>query len=353
MSREKFDQTLASIGTLDQQAMAKARQHQDSLTKPLGSLGILEELSVKIAGITGNPRPQIIQEIIFTLAGDHGVVAEGVTAYPQEVTAQMVYNFLRGGAAINVLARQVGAKVVVADMGVAADLGPHPELVIKKIAPGTANMAQGPAMTQEQAIQSIQAGIELVEERLATGLDLIATGDMGIGNTTPSSALAALFTGQPVAEVTGRGTGIDDGTFDNKVRVIERALQVNQPDASDALDALAKVGGFEIGGLAGIMLAGAAHRVPVVIDGFISGAAALIAVGLAPQAKEFLIPAHCSAEAGHRAILNHLGLRPLLDLDLRLGEGTGAALGMMLVEAACNILNEMATFSDAGVSEAL
>jgi nicotinate-nucleotide--dimethylbenzimidazole phosphoribosyltransferase len=263
----------------------------------------------------------------------------------------MVYNFLRGGAAINVLARQIGARIVVADLGTGTVLQQHPDLRDKKVALGTMNMAEGSAMSREQAIRAIEAGIELVEEELAAGIDILGTGDMGIGNTTPSSAITAALTGVEVAAVTGRGTGLDDEGWRRKVRVIEKALQVNRPNPRDALDVLSKVGGFEIGGIAGVILAGARYRIPVVIDGFISGAAALIVALLAPQVKPYLIASHQSVEQGHQIILQHLDLKPLLNLDLRLGEGTGAALGISLVEASLRILNEMATFGEAEVPE--
>jgi nicotinate-nucleotide--dimethylbenzimidazole phosphoribosyltransferase len=342
---------IAQLGPLDETAMRAAQAHQDSLTKPQGSLGRLESLSIQLAGITGDPQPQIRHKVIMTMASDHGVVAEGVSAYPQEVTPQMVANFLQGGAAINVLARHVGARVVVVDMGVAAGLEPHPDLVDKKVAPGTANIAQGPAMSREQAVQTLLAGADVVEAELDRGLDILGTGDMGIGNTTPSAAIAVAVTGCSPAEVVGRGTGVDDAGLFRKIVAVQRALTVNRPDPADALDVLTKVGGFEIGGLTGAMMAAAAHRRPVVVDGFISTAAAMIAVGLAPQARSYLIPAHRSQERGHRLMLDWLGLEPLLDLDLRLGEGTGAAFGISLAEAACKILNEMATFGEAGVSE--
>jgi len=303
-----------------------------------------------LAGIQGKPIPQIKHKAIITMAGDHGVVAEGISAYPQEVTAQMVYNFLGGGAGINVIARQVGARIIVVDMGVASELEPHPQLVSRKVAPGTRNMALGPAMTQEEAIKAVETGIEIVTAEVAKGLDIVATGDMGIGNTTASSAICAVMTGRTVAEVSGRGTGIDDNQLAHKIEVINRALAVNRPDSKQPLDVLAKVGGFEIAGLAGVMLGAAAHRLPVVIDGFISGAAALIAVGLSPGLRDFLIAGHVSAEAGHRLLLKHLGLKPLLDLGMRLGEGTGAALGIFLSETAVRILAEMSTFAEAGVS---
>jgi nicotinate-nucleotide--dimethylbenzimidazole phosphoribosyltransferase len=343
--------TIDMIKPLDKGAMAEARAHQDLLTKPQGSLGRLEELAIKLAGIQGKPIPKIKHKAVITMAGDHGVVAEGVGNWPQEVTAQMVYNFLAGGAGINVLAAQAGARVVVVDMGVAAELEAHPRLISKKIAPGTQNMCLGPAMTLEQAVKSIESGIEVVAAELAKGLDIVGTGDMGIGNTTASSAICAAMTGKPVAEVTGRGTGIDNEQLEHKIEVIKRALAVNQPDPQKPLEVLAKVGGFEIGGLVGVMLAAAAYRIPVVIDGFISGAAALVAKALAPRLGDFLIAAHVSAEAGHRPLLKYLGLKPLLDLNMRLGEGTGAALGIFLAEAAARILAEMSTFAQAGVSE--
>ena len=350
---EKLERTIRQIKPLDRDAMRQAQARQDTLTKPQGSLGRLEELSIQVAGITGQARPRTGDKVIVTMAGDHGVVAEGVSAYPSEVTAQMVYNFLRGGAGINVLACHVGARVVIVDMGVAGELKPHPDLVNHKVAFGTRNMARGPAMSHAQAIQAIEGGIEVVEQELAKGMDIVGIGDMGIGNTTPASAIAAAITGASVAEVTGRGTGIDDERLQHKIEVIEQALALNQPDPDDPLDVLAKVGGFEIGGIAGVAIGAAAHRIPVVLDGFISGAGALIAAELAPQVKDYMIAAHCSVEIGHRWILDRLGLTPLFDLGLRLGEGTGAALGISIVEAAVKILNEMATFGQAGVSEKL
>ena len=348
---EKINQTIAGIQPLDEEAMAEARMRQDSLTKPQGSLGQLESVSIQVAGIKGNSRPRIAHKVIFTLAGDHGITQEGVSAYPSEVTPQMVYNFLRGGAGINVLARLVGARVVVADLGVASKMEKHENLIDKKVALGTQNMARGPAMSREQAIRSIEAGMELVEEELPKGMDILGTGDMGIGNTTPSSAITAAITGADVAIVTGRGTGLDDEGQRRKVKVIQKVLEIHQPNPKDAIDVLAKVGGFEIGGIAGVILAGAKYRIPIVIDGFISGAAALIAASLSPQVKPYLIASHQSAEIGHKTILEYLGLKPLLNLDLRLGEGTGAALGIFLVEASVKILNEMSTFAEAGVSE--
>ncbi len=342
---------IARIQPLDQEAMASARVRQDLLTKPQGSLGRLEKLSTQIAGITGQVRPHINHKVVTIMAGDHGVVVEGVSAFPQEVTPQMVLNFLRGGAAINVLSKHVGARVVIVDMGVASPMDAHPQLVNRKIGFGTANMAKGPAMTREQAVASIMSGIEIVEEELERGLDILATGDMGIGNTTPSAAIAAVVTERCASEIVGRGTGVDDEGLRRKVLAVENALKINQPDPCDGLDILSKVGGFEIGGLAGAILGAAANRRPIIIDGFISTAAAIIAATIAPRVKEYLIAAHCSQELGHRLMMEWLGVTPLLDMNMRLGEGTGAALAMSLVEASCKILDEMATFGEAGVSE--
>jgi len=267
------------------------------------------------------------------------------------VTAQMVLNFLTGGAAINVLARRAGAHVVVADLGVAADLPNHPGLIRKKIAHGTRSLAHGSAMDRNDAMRAVEAGMDVVAAEIAEGLDLVATGDMGIGNTTASAALAAVFTGRSPIELTGRGTGVDDEGWRRKVRVVERALEVNRPSTADPLGVLALVGGFEIAGLVGAILAGAAHRLPVVVDGYISGAAALVAAALCPAVRDYLIASHCSAEPGHRHVLAHLGLTPLLDLQLRLGEGTGAALALHLIDDSLAILNEMATFAEAGVAQ--
>jgi len=343
--------TIAQIAPLDAAAMQAARTRQTQLTKPAGSLGRLEDLAIQIAGITGQARPRLRQPAVIVMAADHGVARQGVSAYPAQVTPQMVHNFLNGGAAINVLARHVGAHVVIVDIGVASPIAPHPDLLDRKIAPGTRDFTVEPAMTREQARLAVEVGIAIVSDAIARGADLVATGDMGIGNTTSSSAIVAALTGQPVAPVTGRGTGVDDAGLARKIVVIERALARHQPDPADGLDVLAKVGGFEIGGLAGVMLGAAAQRVPVVIDGFISGAAALIACALAPAAQPYLIAAHRSVERGHVAVFAQLDLEPLLDLGMRLGEGTGAVLAQSLCLAACKTLDEMATFSEAGVSE--
>jgi nicotinate-nucleotide--dimethylbenzimidazole phosphoribosyltransferase len=340
-----------TIRELDESAMQAAGRRQRQLTKPAGSLGRLEELSVQLAGIAGNPLPSVERKAIVVMAADHGVTAEGVSAYPPEVTGQMVMNFLGGGAAINVLARQLGARVVVVDMGVGVELEPRPGLLERKVAFGTANMAGGPAMSPGEAEAALRAGLEIAEGLVADGVQMVGTGEMGIGNTTAASAVTAALTGAPVAQVVGRGTGIDDQGLARKVSVVERSLAVNQPDPEDALDVLTKVGGFEIAGLTGLILGGAAAGVPVVIDGFITGAAALIAGRLAPSAIGYMIASHQSVEIGHKVILEDLGLSPLFKLELRLGEGTGAALAMHVVEAACRILSEMATFDDAGVTE--
>ncbi len=342
---------LPLIPPFDQTAAEAARQRQNRLTKPTGALGRLETLSIQLAGITARPRPRFHNKAVILMAADHGVAGEGVSAYPPEVTAQMVLNFQRGGAAINVLARQAGAQVTVVDIGVNYDFNDLPGILHRKIARGTANLRRQPAMTLAQAERAVQIGIEVAEDHIRRGVDLIATGEMGIGNTTPAAAITAVMTGKPVEAVTGRGTGLDDAGLARKIEVIGGAIARHQPDPQDALDVLAKVGGFEIGGLAGVMIAAASQRVPVVVDGFISGAAALIAAGLKPEIKPYLIASHLSQEIGHRAVWEALGLQPLLDLDLRLGEGTGAVLAFHLIEAAARILDEMATFDEAGVSD--
>lgn len=344
---------IGGIEPLDQEWRQRARQYLNKLAIPQGSLGELLSLAEQLAAIKQDLKPSVAKKTVVTMAGDHGVVEEGVSAFPQEVTPQMVANFVAGGAAINVLAEVAGARQVVVDMGVAADLG---ELVNEgkvlscKIDYGTQNMAQGPAMTREQAVSSLEAGINIVRKMAEDGVELLATGDMGIGNTTPSSAILAVFSGRSVEEVTGRGTGINDEALENKVRVIQKALDLNQPDPKDPVDVLAKVGGFEIGGIAGVILGAAYYKIPVVVDGFISSAGALVAKELAPASLDYMIAAHRSMELGHRIMLGELGFRPLLDLNLRLGEGTGAALAMNIVESAAQVISKMLTFEDAGVT---
>jgi nicotinate-nucleotide--dimethylbenzimidazole phosphoribosyltransferase len=342
--------TIRDIRPLDKDCMSQAKARQDNLTKPTGSLGRLEDLSIQMAGIQDQPLPRIKNKAVIVMAADHGVVAQGTSAYPQEVTAQMVMNFLHGGAAINVISRQIGARVAIVDMGVIGELAVTPDLISRKIAPGTRDMCAGPAMTTAQAIQSIETGIEIVSSEVRKGLDIVATGEMGIGNTTASAAICSVMTGHKPADVTGRGTGLDDSQLKHKIIMVEKALTLHNLSPDKTMDVLSRVGGFEIGGLAGVILGAAAHRVAIALDGYISGAAALIAAGLCPQVKDYLIAGHCSCEPGHKYLLQHLGLKPLLDLNLRLGEGTGAALGISLVEAACRILSEMATFAEAGVS---
>lgn len=343
--------TIAALRPLDEDAMRSARAHDRQLTKPPGSLGRLDELAVLLAGITGSDRPVLERRAVIVMAADHGVAAEGVSAYPSEVTAQMVGNFLAGGAAINVLARAAGARVVVVDIGVATELPAHERLIARKIRLGTASFAHGPAMSRDEAERAVEVGIEVLESEAERGLDLVALGDMGIGNTTAASAVVATLTGTLATEVTGRGTGIDDVTRDRKAALIERALAEQRPDPRDAIDVLSKIGGLEIGGLAGVCIAAAARRIPVVLDGFISGAAALVATRLAPECQPFLIAGHRSVEPGHRVALEALRLRPLLDLDLRLGEGTGAVLAMHVIDDALRIQREMATFASAGVTD--
>jgi nicotinate-nucleotide--dimethylbenzimidazole phosphoribosyltransferase len=348
----KLSEVIKQIKPLNKEAMQAARERQDMLTKPAGSLGRLEELSIQLAGIQRKPLPSIKDKAVIVMAGDHGVVAEGVSAYPQEVTPQMVLNILSGGAAINVLARHAGARVVVVDMGVASDIPSADEkLIRRRVGSGTMNLAQGQAMRREQAEESIQSGIEVALAEISKGADILGTGDMGIGNTTPSAAIVCVLMKVSAEKIAGRGTGVDDEGLKRKISVIEKGLAVNKPNAEDGIDVLTKVGGFEIGGLAGVMLGAASKQVPVMVDGFISTAAAMIAVTLAPQCKEYLIAAHRSKENGHALMLEWLGIKPLLDFDLRLGEGTGAALGISMAEAACKVLSEMATFGEAGVSE--
>ena len=344
-------EVIAGTRPADAEAMHAAVVRQAALTKPPGSLGRLEELSVQIAGIQGTELPVIRGKRIIVAAGDHGVLARGVTAYPQEVTAQMVMNFLSGGAAINVLARHSGVELVIVDAGVAAPLPEHADLRVLGVGRGTGDITAGPAMTRLQAEACVAFGVSLALEAAEGGADVIGTGDMGIGNTTASSAITAALTGRPPRETTGRGTGRTDAELVVKAAVVEEALKVNRPNANDPLDVLSKVGGFEIGVLAGVVLGGAYARRVVVIDGFISGAAALIAHRLCPQVRDFLVAGHLSAEAGHRVVLEALELRPLLQLDMRLGEGTGAVLAMGLVEAAAATLTEMSTFAEAGVSD--
>ncbi|MEK7313844.1 MAG: nicotinate-nucleotide--dimethylbenzimidazole phosphoribosyltransferase [Deltaproteobacteria bacterium] len=347
---KSIEDVLALIRPLDEVWLERARERLDSLTKPKGSLGRLEEIAAQIVSVREEARPNLARKVIFTFACDHGVTEERVSAFPREVTSQMVLNFLRGGAGINALARHAGADVVVVDMGVDHDFAGIEGLIHRKVVSGTGNIARGPAMTRDQAVRCVEVGIELAGGYANAGYALFGTGDMGIGNTTPSSAIIACLSGLPAREVTGRGTGVDDETFERKVKAIERALKVNAPAPGDPVEVLARVGGAEIGGIAGLCLGAAAKRVPVLVDGFISTAGALLACEIEPKVKQYLIPSHMSMERGHRAMLERMGLRPLLDLDLRLGEGTGAAIAMLVVTAALRAYNEMATFAEASVA---
>jgi len=349
MKKMTLNAALDLIKPVDAGKMAEVQNRIDGQTKPPGSLGRLEEFARRFVAITG--REDIRRKAVFTFAADHGVAAEGVSAFPQEVTRQMVLNFLAGGAGINALARHAGAEVVVVDMGVDADFETLPGLLAKKVGRGTRNFARGPAMSRDEAVQCLETGIELAGSCQESGIDLVGTGEMGIANTTAASAICAALTGIPVAQVTHRGTGIDDRTLQHKVTVIQRALDANRPDPEDAVDVLAKVGGFEIGGIAGLIIGCAAAGIPVVVDGFISTAGALIASELHPCVKEYLFAAHRSVEIGHIHLLDKIGQQPMLQLDMRLGEGTGAALAMTVIEASLRALREVATFESAGVSK--
>jgi nicotinate-nucleotide--dimethylbenzimidazole phosphoribosyltransferase len=345
---------IAGIHPLDPEAIAQAEAHTAQLVMPPRALGRLHAIGEQLCGIQGTLRPAIRGKAVLVMAGDHGIVEEGVSAFPQSVTGAMIATFLAGGAGINALARQAGAEVWVADLGTipdidAAALKNRERLLVRKVGRGTRNFARGPAMTRDEARAAVLNGFELASGLIRDGADLLGTGDMGIGNTTPSAAIGAVLTGRSVEEMVGRGTGIDDQALGRKREAIRRGLELNRPDATDGLDVLAKVGGFEIGGIAGIVLACAYHRKAVVIDGFISTAGALIAHALCPRATGFAFAGHCSEEPGHRHMLLHLGLQPILDLGLRLGEGTGAALSMTVIEAAVRVMTEMMTFAEAQV----
>lgn len=349
-----LEKIISQIVPQDAEWRGKAKARLDQLTMPHWALGRLMDLAVDLAGITRSLKPPVGRKAIVVMAGDHGVCAEGVSKYPSEVTPQMVHNFVNGGAGINALARKANARVVVVDMGVAADLeelAKKKKIISKKIGKGTKNMAIEKAMSREDAFRSIAAGIEMADA-LSSEVDIFGTGDMGIGNTTPSAAIIAAITGKPVAEIAGRGTGVDDEQLRHKISIIENSLSLHKPDPADGLDVLSKVGGFEIGGIAGLILGAAARKKPVVIDGFISSAGALIARAIARASCDYMIAAHRSMEKGHQIALEFLGKKALLDLDLRLGEGTGAALAMHFVEAGAAVLTEVATFAEAEVSKA-
>jgi nicotinate-nucleotide--dimethylbenzimidazole phosphoribosyltransferase len=350
-----LERTIRKIYPQDSESREKAKERLDNLALPHWALGDLMDLAIDLAGMTSSVKPDVGRKAIITMAGDHGVVKENISKFPSEVTPQMVYNFVNGGAGINALAKQAGAQIFVVDMGVAADLRELAEsgrIINKKVGLGTDNIAEGPAMSKAMARRAVESGIDIVEG-LADEIDLFGTGDMGIGNTTPSTAIAAICTGKPVEELTGRGTGLDDGQLAHKIEVINKILRVNSADKGDGLDILAKVGGFEIGGIAGVILGAAANRKPVLIDGFISTAGALIAYKIEPFIRDYLIFSHRSVEPGHKAMQEVLGCKkPLLDVSFRLGEGTGAAEAMNLGEGAVAILTEVATFEEAAVAGA-
>lgn len=350
LQSEKLAKELSRIQPLNAKAIEAAKRRQGRLTKPPGSLGRLEELSIQLAGIYGDEKPQVRRKTVIVAAGDHGVVAQGVTAYPQVITGQMVLNFLSGGAAVSVMAKHAGVRLVVVDAGVVSDIPDHPWLKRVSIGKGTKDIAVGPAMTRAQAEACLLAGIDLAKKAIEEGADILGTGDMGIGNTTPSSAITSVISGKSPAITTGKGTGRTLAELKAKATVVKKALAVNKPNPKDGIDVLAKVGGFEIGVLAGVVLGAAIEKRPLVLDGFISGAAGLIACTISPTAKDYCIASHRSAEQGHIVMLQHLGIKPLLDLEMRLGEGTAAVLAMGIIEAAAACLREMATFQEAGVS---
>lgn len=344
-----LEETIKNIKQLDIDPKGAIRDYINKFAIPAYSLGKLEELAIFYVSVTGDFKKILKNKVIFTMAGDHGVAEEGVSAFPQEVTSQMVENFLKKGAAVNILAKHVDAKVIVVDCGVKKNLKPRKGLKIKKIGEGTGNITKGPAMTSKDATRSIEAGIEAFNEELENGIDILGAGDMGIANTTPSSAIIAAFDGFEAQTVTGRGTGINDDILLNKINVVKKALKVNNPDPTDPIDVLAKVGGYEIGGIAGLCLAAARHKIPIIIDGFISTAGACIACKLEPKTANYIIASHRSVEKGHAIILKKMQKTPLLDLNMRLGEGTGAALGIGLVDAAMKLFTQMASFSKAKV----
>jgi nicotinate-nucleotide--dimethylbenzimidazole phosphoribosyltransferase len=348
-----LQKTINRIKHPDRKFYEAARERLRQQARPAGSLGLLEEIGARLAGIFNTLDVQLKSKIVVTCAGDHGICEEGVSLFPSEVTPQMVYNFINDGASINVLARHAGARVRVADLGVNHDFNPDMPIFHKKVRKGTDNFAKGSAMTRDEAIRSVEAGIEIVEELFQDdSVDILGTGDMGIGNTTPSTAIIAVYSKLPVSSLVGRGTGVDDLGLERKIKAIETGIEVNQPDPSDPLDVLAKVGGFEIGGLAGLVLGAAARSVPVVCDGLISTAGALLACEISPVAREYLFAGHNSVETGHRFMLDYLKLEPLLNLKFRLGEGTGAAIAMELIDASTRILFEIKTFDEVAIKDA-
>ncbi|MCX8131203.1 MAG: nicotinate-nucleotide--dimethylbenzimidazole phosphoribosyltransferase [Clostridia bacterium] len=345
-----YDKAISSIEQLDMAAMKKAQTRLDSLTKPLGSLGRLEEIVKQLAGITGNPFPVVNKKAVIIMCADNGVVEEGVSSCPKNVTSIVTQNFMKGFTGINVLARHAGADIVTVDIGVDDDIV-CPGILNRKIRKGTWNMAKGPAMTRDEAIKAIETGIEIVKGLKEEGVNLLGTGEMGIGNTTTSSAVAAVLTGSQVWDMVGKGAGLTQEGLENKAEVIRRAIEINNPDSGEPLDVLAKVGGFDIAGLAGCFLGAALYRVPILIDGFISAAAALVAIKINPACRNYIFPSHGSAEPGSKKIMQELGFEPMLQLEMRLGEGTGAALGFHIIDAAVAAYSQMGTFGDANIEQ--
>ena len=350
-----LEKIIKEIEPVDLHWAKKASDYLDDLAIPKGSLGDLCKIAKQISSIQRTLKPKVDKKIVVTMAGDHGVADEGVSAFPKEVTHQMVTNFIKKGAAINILSEVVGAEVVVVDMGVDADLSDlvkNNSIISGKVDFGTKNMTNGPAMTREQAVKALEIGIGIAQKMISErGANLLATGDMGIGNTTPSSAILSVMAGISVEEATGRGTGINDEILELKIKTIKKAIEVNKPNSNDPIDVLSKVGGFEIAGIAGLILGAAYYRVPVIVDGFISTAGAIIAMSLAPNCVDYMLASHQSREAGHKHMWKYLELKPILNLDLRLGEGTGAALSMSIIESSIQVINKMLTFSQAGVTE--
>lgn len=352
----RLEEIISEIHPIDGSWVQKARERTDQLVMPARALGRLHDISERLCGIQKTLKPSVGRKTVLIMAGDHGVVAEGVSAYPQEVTGEMIKTFLGGGAGINAVSRHAGAEVFVVDMGIIPDLDPdsidgRDRLFVRKVGKGTENLAKGPAMTHKEAQEAILTGFELAAGLFKKGIDVLGTGDMGIGNTTPSAAIGAVITGNSLDEMVGRGTGVDDEGLIRKREAIDSGIKVNQPDSKDGLDVLSKIGGFEIGGIAGCVLAGAFHSRPVVIDGIISTAGAMIAHALCPAVVDYLFAGHCSEEPGHRIMLRYLGLEPVLDLGMRLGEGTGGALAMGIMEGAVRVFREVLTFEEAGVSD--
>jgi len=347
---DRVRELAAEVRSLDRAAVERARKRHLKLLKPSGSLGVLEELGVRLSGMAGEVPPPVPRSPrVVICAGDHGVLERGVSPWPKEVTAAMVKTFCDGGAAANVLAKTVGARVSVLDVGVSIELERYPLLRTAKVRPGTDDLSRGPAMSREDAARAVMSGAGIAEELVESGMNLLVTGDMGIGNTTPAAALISAFTGRSPREVTGRGTGIDERTFELKISVVEETLRLHEPDPDDPLGTLAALGGLEHAAIVGLILMGTVYRVPVVLDGVVSNSAALVARALTPNCADYLLAGHLSTEPGAKAALDHLGLEPVLNLRMRLGEGTGGLLAVPVVQAAARVLDEMATMEEAGI----